>query len=145
MKRQLIAAAMFALILPAQALAQAPAAPAPAASAASDTGSAKNACRDDVQKFCAGSKGDARRTCMETNKDKFSQACKTAWTTARKQRGEAFKAACGADVQKLCSGMPSGGGTVRACIKSNIDKLSEPCKAQMASAPGQAAVKTVKP
>jgi hypothetical protein len=36
------------------------------------------ACREDVQKFCADKTGPDRRACMETNKDKLSDACKTA-------------------------------------------------------------------
>jgi len=36
------------------------------------------ACRDDAQKFCADKTGPDRRACMETNKDKLSDACKAA-------------------------------------------------------------------
>lgn len=36
------------------------------------------ACRDDMQKFCAGKMGPDRRACMEANKDKLSDACKQA-------------------------------------------------------------------
>jgi len=38
------------------------------------------ACRDDAQKFCADKTGPDRRTCMEANKDKLSEACKAART-----------------------------------------------------------------
>jgi hypothetical protein len=36
------------------------------------------ACREDAQKFCADKTGPDRRTCMEANKDKLSDACKAA-------------------------------------------------------------------
>jgi len=36
------------------------------------------ACREDMQKFCADKTGPDRRTCMEANKDKLSEACKAA-------------------------------------------------------------------
>lgn len=36
------------------------------------------ACRDDMQKFCAGKQGPDRRQCMQDNKDKFSDGCKAA-------------------------------------------------------------------
>jgi hypothetical protein len=42
------------------------------------------ACRDDAQKFCADKTGPDRRSCMETNKDKLSDACKA----ARAARGQ---------------------------------------------------------
>jgi len=44
------------------------------------------ACREDAQKFCADKTGPDRRTCMEANKDKLSDACKAA-RAARTQGG----------------------------------------------------------
>ncbi len=40
------------------------------------------ACRDNAQKLCAGKTGPDRRTCMEENKDKLSDACKAARAAA---------------------------------------------------------------
>jgi hypothetical protein len=45
------------------------------------------ACREDAQKFCADKTGPDRRTCMEANKDKLSDACKAA-RAARAQGGQ---------------------------------------------------------
>ena len=42
------------------------------------------ACREDAQKFCANRTGPDRRACMQTNKDKLSDACKA----ARAARGQ---------------------------------------------------------
>ena len=36
------------------------------------------ACRDDAQKFCSDKTGPDRRACMEANKDKLSDGCKSA-------------------------------------------------------------------
>jgi hypothetical protein len=41
--------------------------------------------------------------------------------------------ACRADVEKLCAGIPSGGGRTAACLKANADRVSPACKAQLAS------------
>ncbi len=36
------------------------------------------ACRDDAQKLCPDKHGPDRRACMESNKDKLSDGCKSA-------------------------------------------------------------------
>jgi hypothetical protein len=54
------------------------AATAPAAFAQAPQGGGMAACREDAQKFCADKTGPDRRTCMEANKDKLSDACKAA-------------------------------------------------------------------
>jgi hypothetical protein len=36
------------------------------------------ACRDDAQKLCPDKQGPDRRACMETNKEKLSDGCKSA-------------------------------------------------------------------
>jgi hypothetical protein len=41
-------------------------------------GGGMSACRDDAQKLCPDKTGPDRRTCMEANKDKLSDACKAA-------------------------------------------------------------------
>jgi hypothetical protein len=38
------------------------------------------------------------------------------------------RAACANDVQQLCSGVPTGGGRVIACLKQHQDKVSAGCK-----------------
>ena len=39
--------------------------------------------------------------------------------------------ACAADIRTLCAGVQPGGERIVACIKSNFEKLSEPCQSQM--------------
>jgi hypothetical protein len=41
-----------------------------------------------------------------------------------------FKAACEADIKKLCVGVEPGEGRIAKCMHANKDKLSEACKAQ---------------
>jgi hypothetical protein len=41
------------------------------------------------------------------------------------------KGACKADVAKFCKDIKPGGGRIWACLKSNEDALSQPCKEQM--------------
>jgi hypothetical protein len=40
--------------------------------------------------------------------------------------------ACQADVEKLCSGIPPGGGRVLSCLKANQAKVSPECKQHLA-------------
>jgi hypothetical protein len=47
---------------------------------------------------------------------------------------DAIRAACAADAQKLCAGVPSGGGRIIACLKEHRDSLSDQCKQAAANA-----------
>jgi hypothetical protein len=47
------------------------------------------------------------------------------------------RAACAADVQRLCAGVPSGGGRIFACLKQHQDQVSNPCKQAIATALGR--------
>ena len=41
--------------------------------------------------------------------------------------------ACRADVERLCAGIPPGGGRIAACLKANEAQVSPACKAEQAS------------
>jgi Golgi apparatus protein 1 len=41
--------------------------------------------------------------------------------------------ACKADVEKLCQGIPPGGGRIMACLKANEAKVSAKCKQEVAA------------
>ncbi len=43
------------------------------------------------------------------------------------------QSACRADVERLCPGIPSGGGRIAACLKANQAQVSPACKAELAS------------
>jgi hypothetical protein len=50
------------------------------------------------------------------------------------------RAACASDVQKLCAGVPAGGGRIIACLKQHQAEVSDGCKQAIAKAmrsPGQ--------
>jgi hypothetical protein len=61
------------------------------------------------------------------------------------QQSAAAKA-CAGDIKTLCTGVQPGEGRIRACIKSNFSKLSEPCQAVLlkAAAIGKACKDDVK-
>src|ERR1019366_7502392 len=47
------------------------------------------------------------------------------------------RTACASDVQKLCPGVPSGGGRVLACLKQHQDQVSDGCNRAILSAMGK--------
>lgn len=47
------------------------------------------------------------------------------------------RAACASDVQKVCAGVPSGGGKIVACLKQHKDQVSDGCKQAVLAAMGQ--------
>lgn len=53
------------------------------------------------------------------------------------------RAACASDVQKLCAGVPSGGGKIVACLKQHKDQVSDGCKRAVLAAMGQPAAAAV--
>jgi len=42
------------------------------------------------------------------------------------------RAACGTDIQKLCTGVQPGGGRILACLKQHKDQVSDGCKRAVA-------------
>ena len=48
--------------------------------------------------------------------------------------GNGPRAACKADVEKLCSGMQPGGGRIVGCLKQNEAQVSAACKDALAKA-----------
>jgi hypothetical protein len=48
--------------------------------------------------------------------------------------GNGPRAACKAEVEKLCSGIEPGGGRIVACLRQNDAQLSAPCKEALAQA-----------
>jgi hypothetical protein len=43
-----------------------------------------------------------------------------------------MRAACQADLAKLCPGVQPGGGRIMQCLKTHKDEISAPCKSAMA-------------
>lgn len=97
----------------------------------------RTVCKADMDKLCPGAeRGDARRSCIETNKDKFSDACKTARAAAATQR-EAFRTACAGDIAKLCTDAGKGQGRAVDCVRANVEKVTPACKTQVSQLPAR--------
>ena len=91
------------------------------------------ACGPDAERLCSGSPNPGM--CLHEHWDELSPECrafkegmKKRWQDKRgkKHAGhEAFKNACGADVEKHCAGDPN----VAACLRENMERLSPECRA----------------
>jgi hypothetical protein len=116
----------------AQSAAPAATANSPAASPVADV---RAVCKVDMDKLCPNvERGDARRACIDNNKDKFSEACKAARSAARdgnQDRRGAFRAACSGDIAKLCANVEKGQGRAVDCVRANADKLTPTCKGEL--------------
>jgi hypothetical protein len=68
-----------------------------------------------------------------------SAAAAAPWSLAHAQTPtQILTAGCADDAQKFCSGVPSGGGRIIACLKQNKDSLSDKCKQAAAKASAMA-------
>ena len=64
-----------------------------------------------------------------------SAAAVAPWNLAHAQTAiQILTAGCADDAKKFCSGVPSGGGRIIACLKQNKDSLSDKCKKAAAQA-----------
>src|SRR5580658_10598822 len=64
-----------------------------------------------------------------------SAAAAAPWSLAHAQTPmQILTAGCADDAKKFCSGVPSGGGRIIACLKQNKDSLSDKCKQAAAQA-----------
>lgn len=109
---------------------------APVAAPATSAVDSRAVCKADMDKLCPGvERGEARRTCIDTNKDKFSAACTTA-RAADQERRQAFRAACADDAAKLCAAVDKSQGRATVeCIRTHADKLTPACKTQLSQLP----------
>lgn len=97
----------------------------------------RQACQEDVKKFCADIKpGEGRiHQCLSQHEAKLSAACRDARGQV-KARLERFEKACGGDIQKHCSDIKPGSGRVVKCLKAKEAELSPSCKAELGAGPG---------
>lgn len=108
------------------------------------------ACRADAETLCAGIERGrgARLDCLAQNKDKVSEACRTAMDDmlARHASGDGARrgghgrgdragrgamAACAVDVATHCPGSEGDRGERRRCLMENASKLSAECTAAL--------------
>jgi hypothetical protein len=91
----------------------------------------REACKGDVERFCKDVKPGGGRImeCLKQHEAELSPQCK-AVGEQMKAKMEAMKAACGVDAQKYCSEIPKGPPQF-ICLKSNQDRVSATCKAEL--------------
>lgn len=82
---------------------------------------AKCPCKEEVKKHCSGLNKEEKKTCIKTNKSKFSKQCQEIITVK-----ENIETSCGPDIEKYCKDLK--GKEKRTCVKKNKDKFSDSCK-----------------
>ena len=128
--RPLVGAAMLMLI-PAMAMAQAPAASTAPSEAKADAaeattkGGALAACRPDAEKLCAAAPKGGRRNCLKENAAKLSPEC-TAAMADLEAKAKAMREACATDVKTNCAAGAKGAAVVQ-CLRESRAKLSPAC------------------
>jgi hypothetical protein len=95
--------------------------------------SAEDPCVADVRQFCSGVRPGGGRiaSCLHDNEARLSAACRERRAAAEarfRQHVEELVAACGSDVDRLCSGVKPGGGRLFACLNRQQDDLSSSCR-----------------
>ncbi len=99
---------------------------------AADASSVKNACADDVAKYCKDVKPGGGRIarCLKANENQLSPACKSSIEESKRKIREAHQA-CDADVQKFCKDVQPGQGRLIKCLREHDKELSAECRAKM--------------
>lgn len=92
-------------------------------------GKAREACADDVAKFCKDVKpgGGGIAKCLKEHENELSPACKERVA----QRGQGMhegRGACRDDVKKFCKDTQPGGGGIMRCLKEHETELSPGCR-----------------
>jgi hypothetical protein len=91
------------------------------------------ACRPDLEQFCASVEPGGGRVfgCLAQHQLELSSSCQTEVTriTEARERVTAVRAACTADVESLCQGVPPQAGPILECLKANEARLSSGCNA----------------
>ena len=104
-----------------------------------------NPCRDDVARLCADvTPGEGRvRDCIRAHAKELSPGCSARLRTAD-QLSQAGRldprgaVACRDDVERLCKGIPSGGGRWLRCLQEHATDMSDACRARIREATARA-------
>jgi hypothetical protein len=101
---------------------------------------AEDACRADVERFCAGiPKGGGRiAACLKANEAYVSPECKADLASVARKVKE-VGAACSDDVRSYCADVVPGKGAVLRCLAGNEASLAPRCRAVIQGAQEKAA------
>lgn len=85
-------------------------------------------CIEDVKKFCGNVERGGGRilACLNEHSKEISPSCKETLASTRR-RLAALNETCGADMDKFCSGVQSGGGRLLGCLRGHSGELSPRC------------------
>jgi hypothetical protein len=90
------------------------------------------ACRNDFQRLCSEVKPGKGRVlaCLLRQQDDLSSSCReqTDRYQAAAEKVTAVRAACKADVERLCGGAPPDAGGLVECLQAHRDELSGTCR-----------------
>ena len=86
-------------------------------------------CADELEQFCADVRpGQARMLlCLYDHREELTPLCRDKVAKAL-ARVEVAKRECGDDIAAFCSDVPHGGGSLLACLKNQITRLSPACR-----------------
>jgi len=89
------------------------------------------ACRRDMDRLCANVQPGRGRIleCLGVHQADLSPSCQTEMSSIAeaRRRFSAVKAACKADVERLCAGVPQHAGPLLECLQANEARLSSEC------------------
>ena len=89
------------------------------------------ACKADADKFCStAADHEGRMKCMKEHEKELSPACQ-AEIQKMKERFEAFKNDCGADIQKYCSTAEGEPWAKKKCLQDHQTELTPACQAHL--------------
>lgn len=90
------------------------------------------ACRRDVDRLCSEVKPGHGRifACLLRQQDDLSSSCRaqTDRVETATEKIDTVRAACRADVERLCAGVPQDAGPLVECLQANRASVSETCR-----------------
>lgn len=109
----------------------------------------RDACKDDIEKFCKEARPGIRgvMNCLAEHEAELADSCKPVYAGSREKMGKALtrqekaQAACKDDIDKFCKDINPGQGRVAECLKGHQDELSESCRGMAGSV--DAGVRTI--